>query len=259
LDTGLELSGIVSAWQSTDAQTPAWVQLSGTPRLAKSGALIEAASCPNEYLLPLGALSDGRSLGSLSRDDLTRRTHAGILQLELGSGVKLSGSLREAHASAGRVEWALLDDFELLLPSGQMFCSRAPYPLALGALVSVSAGAPAAYFGGSEPSLSRVPRPRWFDTRERNLLGLYEQAVEGWKSLAGAELVARFELVRCALDRDYPDDWLLRWNLLESLVKVGQEGALSAQLTRDLEHLEIKYLHLEPIATGLAHIRALVR
>jgi hypothetical protein len=46
---------------------------------------------------------------------------------------------------------------------------------------------------------------------------------------------------------------------LESLVKVGAQGALAAHLTRDLELLEIKHLHLEPIATGLAHIRSLVK
>jgi phenylalanine-4-hydroxylase len=257
LDTGVALTGVIGAWQSAGG-VPAWVQLSGAPRLLKHGVPIDDARCPNEYVLALGVLRDGRSLSTLSRDDLARRTEDGTLRLELSSGVKLSGSVREAHVSDGRVEWAACENFELLLPNGQMFRAHSLYPLALGTLVSVAAGAPAAYFGSSEPSPLFVPRPRWFEAREHNLLCLYEQAVEGWKSLGGNELVTRFESITRELDRAYPDDWLLRWNLLESLVKVSQQGALTEQLTRDLELLEIKYLQLEPIATGLAHIRSLV-
>jgi phenylalanine-4-hydroxylase len=257
LDTGLALTGVVSAFQ-TVGDTLAWVQLSGAPQLFQQSAPIDDARCPNEYVLPLGALSDGRSLSTLSPADLRQRTEHGLLRLAFGSGMALSGIVRATHEADGRIEWATLERFELSLPNGQVFRSRSLYPLALGALTGVCAGAPPAYFGSTEPSPLRVPRPRWFGARERNLLQLYEQAVEGWKTLAGTDLVGRFERISEELDRAYPDDWLLRWNLLESLVKVSAEGTLSAHLTHDLELLEIKYLHLEPIATGLAHIRTLV-
>ncbi len=258
LDTGVELVGVVSAWDASSAR-PAWVQVSGTPRLVQRGSLVDTVRCPNDYVLPQGPLRDGRSLGRLSRADLAQRARDGVLRLEFASGAALSGVLREAHEADGRVEWAALERFELVLANGQVFRSRGLYPLALGTLASVSAGAPAAYFDSSEPAPLKVPRPRWWSPRERGLLRLYERAVEGWKSLLGAELVATFERITHDLDREYPDDWLLRWNLLESLVKVGQQGALSEHLTRDLELLEIKYLAQEPIATGLAHIRSLIK
>jgi phenylalanine-4-hydroxylase len=258
LDTGLLACGVVSTWFGGEAG-PDWVQLSGTPRLIKHEALVAPEHSPNEYVLPLGALVGGRSLSTLSREDLARRSENGVLRLEFASGMLLAGHLLQAVAPEGRVEWALLERLELSSPDGRVFRSRSPYPLALGVLVTVCAGAPAVYFGASEPASLSVPRPRWFSARERDLLGLYEQAVEGWKSLAGSALVHVFERVTRALDRDYPDDWLLRWNLLESLVKLGLEGALTERLTRDLEQLEIKHLHLEPIATGLAHIRSLVQ
>jgi len=71
-------------------------------------------------------------------------------------------------------------------------------------------------------------------------------------------LVATFETISGELDRHYPDDWLLRWNLLESLVKLAEQGALTARLTQQLELLEVKHLHREPIATGLSTIRSFV-
>jgi phenylalanine-4-hydroxylase len=256
LDTGVELAGVVSAWESIEGG-PAWVQLSGAVRLIRDGARVVGADCPNDYVLPLGGLRDGRSLSLLTHRELSERTERGVLKLELSAGMSLSGILRDVHAREGRIEWAALERFELLLPNGQVFRSRSLYPLAFGALAGVCAGAPAAYFERTEPSPLSVPRPRWFSAREQNLLSLYEQAVEGWKTLAGSALVHSFERITRALDQDHPDDWLLRWNLLESLVKVSEQGALSEHLTRDLELLEIKHLHLEPIATGLAHIRAL--
>jgi hypothetical protein len=70
--------------------------------------------------------------------------------------------------------------------------------------------------------------------------------------------VSTFEQISGELDRVYPDDWLLRWNLLESLVKVAEQGPLTNRLTEQLELLEVKHLHREPIATGLSTIRSLV-
>ncbi|HEX3595186.1 MAG TPA: hypothetical protein VHU80_08795, partial [Polyangiaceae bacterium] len=55
----------------------------------------------------------------------------------------------------------------------------------------------------------------------------------------------------------FPDEWLLRWNLLESLVKLGERPDLVARLERDLERLELHFERREPIATGLAYVRSL--
>jgi hypothetical protein len=73
----------------------------------------------------------------------------------------------------------------------------------------------------------------------------------------GADVVPRFEAIHAVLRERHPDEWLLRWNLLESLVKLGQVESLGAALTHDLELLELRFAHREPIATGLAYLRSI--
>jgi len=64
-------------------------------------------------------------------------------------------------------------------------------------------------------------------------------------------VVPVFELVHEELERRFPDEWLLRWNLLESLVKIGETGAFASRLRHELEALEDHHLGKEPILTGL--------
>jgi hypothetical protein len=61
------------------------------------------------------------------------------------------------------------------------------------------------------------------------------------------------------LVRNYPTEWLLRWNLLESLMKLGVRGELAVTLERELELLERHYQGREPIASGLTYLTALKR
>jgi hypothetical protein len=58
---------------------------------------------------------------------------------------------------------------------------------------------------------------------------------------------ARHELAELVLPsvghprRSFPDEWLLRWNLLESLFKVKDTGALATMLRAELERLEVAF------------------
>jgi hypothetical protein len=63
-----------------------------------------------------------------------------------------------------------------------------------------------------------------------------------------------FPGVLAALDREFPREWLLRWNLLESLLKAGDVGPVSQSLRVELERLEVELEHREPIASGLRYL-----
>ena len=65
---------------------------------------------------------------------------------------------------------------------------------------------------------------------------------------------SEFPQLSAELDSDYPDEWLLRWNMLESLMKVGDEEELSRRLRARLEHLEEAFDHRQPIASGLRYL-----
>jgi hypothetical protein len=51
----------------------------------------------------------------------------------------------------------------------------------------------------------------------------------------------------------------LRWNLLESLQKLGIEGRVTAELRRELEQLEVHYQYRQPIASGLSYLARVAR
>jgi hypothetical protein len=102
-----------------------------------------------------------------------------------------------------------------------------------------------------------VPKPSDASAAQRQLRALYEHALEAWRSRTGSEVVTRFEQIANQLDAEAPGDWLLRFNLLESLVKLGEGDELADRLERELEQLEIRYAHKEPIATGLRYLRAI--
>jgi hypothetical protein len=90
------------------------------------------------------------------------------------------------------------------------------------------------------------------------LLTLYEQGYAAHRD-GGADLFSRLAAVHQVLARDYPDEWLLRWNLLESLRRrngpdADQHGAgatMQRRLRQELGTLEQTFQGREPIASGL--------
>ena len=83
---------------------------------------------------------------------------------------------------------------------------------------------------------------------------LYALALEAHRSLSPTALVASFREVHDTLREHYPKDWLLRWNLLESLVKQDLRGDLSDALASELRTLEREFHGEQPIASGLKYL-----
>lgn len=114
----------------------------------------------------------------------------------------------------------------------------------------------------SRPPSLRVPKPRSRDAAERELLEMFEQTSEAFRSLAGGSAVEVVEALVQRLDAAYPEEWLLRYELLAGLLAVAKDepqgASLQSKLARDLERLEVRYAHKEPIATGLSHLRSLM-
>jgi hypothetical protein len=125
-----------------------------------------------------------------------------------------------------------------------------------------------AYAGGSDrhstsmrPPSMRVPQPRARDAAALEMLGMFERAHDAFQKHAGGRASAQVEALVERLDAAYPDEWLLRYELLAGLVHASgasdpHSAALQTKLISDLEALEIRYAHREPIATGLAYLRS---
>lgn len=126
--------------------------------------------------------------------------------------------------------------------------------LSTGDVVTAHAGAVDAKFHADTPfSPTKVPRPRHYPAEERAMLDLYARAEQAHRGGA-KEMGEVFPEVHAALTRDFPREWLLRWNLLESLLRAAPKSALVPALWAELNRLEVVLDRAQPIASGLRYL-----
>ncbi|HYP77038.1 MAG TPA: aromatic amino acid hydroxylase [Polyangiaceae bacterium] len=223
----------------------------GVGERGKLAHVFEAAE--GGYRLPFGPLSSGSD--RLSQESIGQR-----VRLRFASGVLLEGELASTSPDAhGRVLSARFLDYRLESQRAQIAERGAEYMLfVVDGLLTAHAGVlDPAFHEASEATGCSVPKPRQLAARERELLSLYERAIEAFRSQAGSEGVQVFRAIHTQLSVQFPNEWLLRWNLLECLCKWGQTGAFAAELERELLALELKFAHREPIASGLRYLASL--
>jgi phenylalanine-4-hydroxylase len=200
------------------------------------------------WRVPVGKLASGAELAS----QLARPGQH--VSLRFASGVLLEGNLVATTVDArGDVLSARLTDYRLSSERAGFSECGAEYSLFVAqSLITARAGATdPAFFPASEPSKAKVPKPHSLQERERALLALYERSIVAFRSSLGSAAVSAFADVHRELLQSFPDEWLLRWNLLECLCKLAEGGALCRTLEAELLSLELKFSHKEPIASGL--------
>jgi phenylalanine-4-hydroxylase len=258
LDSGVHVAGTVSAIEHHHGR-PCLLRFEGPCALARGDHLLEGMPRRTDYALPLGVLSDGTPLSSLTPEALLARAPQGRLRLETTSGLFVSGDIRAIVPVDDRVGAVLLSSFELRRGE-QRLVSADLYPLALGKEVETAwAGAPDAFFPDTPVSTVSVPKERTFSEAEVELIALHERTAATFRNSARLDAADEAASVAARLDDAYPEEWLLRWNLLEGLTKMRGRPELASRLEAQLERLELRYEGLEPIATGLEYIRGLTR
>jgi len=200
--------------------------------------------------LPFGPLADSSTLGALGA-----RT-----RLHFACGVQLEGELVSlARDAQGRLLDLRFSDYRLQSERFSVCERGADYQLLVAdELLTAHAGAlDPTFHVATEPTGVTVPKPRQLAKRERELLSLYERAVDAFRNRAGSAALPAFRAIHSELRARFPDEWLLRWNLLECLCKWGETGAFNAELERELFALELKFAEREPIASGLRYLASL--
>jgi phenylalanine-4-hydroxylase len=213
-----------------------------------------------DALVVTGALADGNTLDRLDDAALAalRRPGSERHRLEFASGAVIEGRVeRSVRGRRGQLFELELADVRIELgdrPAVELGRYRL---LAVGEPVTAQAGAvDPRYHGESAFSGARVPKSRVFSDEERALVALYERAVRAHDEGAAA-MVREFPRIHAALAERFAGEWLLRWNLLESLLKVRERGNLTAALTAELERLEVAFEYRQPIASGLRYLEKL--
>ncbi|HEX6242451.1 MAG TPA: aromatic amino acid hydroxylase [Polyangiales bacterium] len=252
LDAPLTLTGTLRSFDD------GLLRLSGACALASAMQVSGEHPIPGDgYLLPLGALRDGTPLSALGVEVLQRHRRGSLLQLRTQGGVEIDGELEEIHARDGRLCLLSLRDVRVRRGGELLLECHDRYPLLLASRVVTAAPlVPDGYYPATEYPTVRVPKARCLPGWERGLIALHQAIGElaGLTPQAGA---ARGLEVHAAL-ASFPNEWLLRLNLLETLLRLRLAGhPLTLQLKRELLALEAQYQGREPIATGLEHIASL--
>lgn len=228
------------------------VELGGRVALAQGGRLWETLP-PRAPLPPGSGQAPTVELLVASCDPAWRRMSTSDrepFRIEL-TGSALVGTVRsEIKDDEGRILLVVLDEARLgdeHLPAPTLFTT--------GRIRGARAGStdPAYYRASTFPS-RLVPEPRHFDERERELLALYEQAAAVARTAWGTRARDAVAEIHERLRRDYADEWLLRWNLLDLLLQSAPEDPRGSDLWEELERLEVRFAQAEPIALGLRYL-----
>ena len=239
-----------------------WLRFAGPVAFAWDGVIPpdeRGSERPAEQYVLTGPLDDGRTLDRVDGAVLDRYRVPGTdrHRFTFFSGAVCEGhlerSVRDRHERLSHIELCdvrlELADRAVELPRYRLFAAGEPLTAHAGAVDP-------SYHGETAFPGVRVPKPRALPDVERELLSLYERAARAHAE--GAPAMAReFPRVHDALVRSFPDEWLLRWNLLESLLKAKDTGAFATTLRAELERLEVAFDYRQPIASGLRYLAKL--
>jgi phenylalanine-4-hydroxylase len=236
-DSGVQVTGrLVEIVDGSDG--PAWVRFDGPVALALADQILPGQGVEDHaegFSTAVGPLSDGTSLGEMTEEWLLGLADEG-------------GRLRVitfTDASARIGDQILYDppwgSFDLVAGAGVVSC--------------FAGSADPSYYPPTEFSGVKVPRAKDAATAEEEgkVLHLYREALKLWSGPESPTLVEGFSRIDAEL-ADHPDEWLLRWNLLESLRKVDRGEDLQAKLRDELLEIEKSDYESLPITTGLRYL-----
>ena len=238
----LEAIGVVESVRSIRGELAA-IELSGPIAFARAGAIVaglEPEQQPGGQWLLLGEPDESRA-------------H----EYRYPSGMRVEGtapvSIRDQQ---GRVGARLLGAARVVDPERGVVYEGPLRLVTLSHFVSAHAGASdPAYHPPTERRGVRVPKPRRLPPHEAGLLSLYERAQSVLRGGSTEQVRTEFARVHQRLGSEFQGEWLLRWNLLESLLKLGEKDTLSRTLSEELEALEVRYEYRQPIDSGLRYLR----
>ena len=253
------LSSTALSSAAPSSTEPAWLSFEGPTAFASDGVIAkdEGARQPLGCIVLTGDLADGGSLerGGESSIEKCRDITTGRHSFRYATGASVDGRIeRIVRAPSGRLARIHTSDVRVVLPDRPAIAFAHYVLLVAGRPLTAHAGSvDPAYYPETALSGVRIPRPRTFEGREQRLQSLFAEAESAHRGGA-AGMRAEFPRLLDILVREYPKEWLLRWNLLESLLKVGEKGPTARALRAELERLEVRFDHRQPIASGLAYL-----
>jgi phenylalanine-4-hydroxylase len=217
LDTGIQLSGILKDPLFTASGEEAGFIVSGTKQFSLKDEALDAVSTeaiPDELLIPLF----DSTIVHETREALIQKLEGGGLPTK--SGLKVFGRVKPGALSNTQEDLFLLENVRITDHQGRIVFAepRRLYPLPIASrVVSVFGGAAdrkSFVLKNRKASLKKVKSHKTNLTPENaGLNTLYEQ-VRAFRE-EGSQSFSRLNSILNSLDVEFPEDWLLRLELLE--------------------------------------------
>ncbi|MDX2055708.1 MAG: aromatic amino acid hydroxylase [Polyangiaceae bacterium] len=252
-ENGVGLTATVVDFDTSEEMR--WVAVAGPGAWLVDGGLRARFGGAEKRVLPVGWPE--RIPEGIGERELVSTVCNNIRTVDLrwSGGIRCMGKLERCWLDThGSVVGVTLSDYQLEVAEYGQCGARLDLGL-LSRFRTARRGALSAhYYEASEYSHNRIPRPRTLPEAQQTLLKLYEQAIHVFRTELGGIAVGNFANIYQRLERDFPNEWLLRWNLLECLSKLQFEGKLKEDLLADLADLEVRFQHQQPVASGLRYL-----
>jgi phenylalanine-4-hydroxylase len=260
LDSGLCVTGRVAEVTARDAQ-PQLVAMRGECAISEHGHLLAdhgRATYGAGLALLLGPLADGSDLLRLSLGDLRRDNAcgAGRVRLDLLGELRVEGHIEHVLAEGGGLRLVTLSDARVSRGTLRLWEQPGARVVLLAGrrVTAVRAGAVDASFWPEAAYLDlKTPARRSEDAVARSCRLLYERTARA-RVRTGRTAQRGLAAVHEALVRDHPNEWLLRFNLLESLSRLDLDAPRRQRLVGELWRLERQLDRKYPIAMGLGYL-----
>lgn len=266
LESGVQVSGILEEFLMDSCGAPSYIRLKGPVQMAHQDQEIVGqgpSRHPHGFSSPLGVVSGlgGKTVADLTQEDWARLGFAAdrASTLCFDSGITLTGRLTSIEAPKGKNLVVTFDDCWVRKGDRVLFQPDwGPFDLIGGQkIVSVFGGAAdqAKYIEATQ-GWGQKPRPMKSNLTEKNkdLNALYAQ-VRAWRE--GESDVSRIQSelskIHQILEARFPEDWLLRYELLELEKKHQLNAPWVPQIHSRLKEIScLSEDRAEMIARGLA-------
>jgi phenylalanine-4-hydroxylase len=249
LETGLQISGVVSEYRDLQNEVVFYVKLTGPCQISYDEKQIESHGPKYHtqgFSSPLGRIKGlNKPTHKINLDDLVK---LGIqegkeAQLEFEPGIKLVGVFTKALQQDGKLLLLSFERCTVKLANEVLFSPEwGTFDLALGEkVVSVFGGAADrdAYVRDTEGFSIKARKQKTNLTEENmNLVPLY-QKVRDFREAGhwNANYMAEVKNILVQLDVKFKDDWLLRFEILELLNSHNAEKEVCAKIEEQLTRI----------------------
>jgi len=245
LDCGVQITGEVAEVIDDGAQ-PRLIRLRGACALGRDGQIFPQhgrVAHPQGLIVAFDPVRNGRTAPQLAAGTGAR------VRIDCASGLSVEGRL-EQSLDVGTQGSVVLAEARVLRGEQPVWgppLQPVSVLVVAGPIRAVRAGAADGdYWPEAEYPQIEAPSRREQAEPQRELQSLYERAA--------LRVAADVPVLHEELQRNHPDEWLLRWNLLELLTGRGLEAPRRGQLVAELWRLEERFEHKNPIAMGLQYL-----